>query len=219
MVNVMYKKAIYIGFFLFFPLSCVIAFAEEMINIPSGSFLMGKEPLASELLDDPVLLKDFEMDKFEVSQAAYKKVFPAFEYPPGTDRHPVSHVTWHEAQAYCEKLDKRLPSEAEWEKAARGTDGRIYPWGNKKLRKRAHPSYSGMVKRIVGFNKKDVSFYGVREMASSVWEWTTGGHLSNQVIRGGLWNEHLDYEYSKVYDRIELSPDQRFIFVGFRCAR
>ncbi|MFQ5588235.1 MAG: formylglycine-generating enzyme family protein, partial [Nitrospiria bacterium] len=127
-------------------------FAVEMVQVSAGPFLMGEIDPGLDSRRPQVVLPDFEIDRFEVTHAAFKKVFPDFEYAPGTDRHPVSNVTWHEAGAYCAHLNKRLPSEAEWEKAARGTDGRKYPWGNKKLRKRAHPSYSGMVKRIVGFN-------------------------------------------------------------------
>lgn len=172
---------------------------------------------------EQVITKSYKIDQFEVTQAEFKIGFPEFEYAPGTDRHPVSLVSWHEAFRYCKVLKKRLPTGAEWEKAARGTDGRIYPWGNKKLRKRAHPSYSGMVKRIVGFNRKDVSVYGVREMASSVWEWTMEAGEESQgqkkIVRGGLWNEHLDYEYSKTYEKMEISPEKRFVFIGFRCAR
>ncbi len=215
----MYKIVISVGLFLCFPGFPSLSFAEDMVQVPSGNFLTGKKDIETSASLKTVWVEGFEIDRFEVSQEQYKKVFPDFEYPPGKDRHPVSHVSWFEAKAYCEQLNKRLPTEVEWEKAARGTDGRRYPWGNKKLRRRAHPSYSGMVKRIVGFNKKDVSVYGTREMASSVWEWTTGKTEAQYIIRGGLWNEHLDYEYSKTYDRIALAPEQRFIFVGFRCVR
>jgi formylglycine-generating enzyme required for sulfatase activity len=77
-----------------------------------------------------------------------------------------------------------------------------------------------MTKRIVGFNKKDVSVYGVRDMSASVWEWVKDEGLNERrVAKGGVWNEHLDYEYSKTFDRIFIDPDKRFIFLGFRCVK
>ncbi len=190
------------------------AFAGEMLKVPAGPFLMGTADS-----EQTRILDDFMIDATEVSNAAFKQHFPLHTFPLGKEGHPVSQVNWAEAKTYCTFVNKRLPSEAEWEKAARGPEARIYPWGNKKLRRRAHPSYSGMVKRIVGYNKKDISIYGAKEMASSVWEWTTGEIADLKVVRGGLWNEHLDYEYSKTTDRFGIAPEKRYIFVGFRCAR
>ncbi|WDT72545.1 MAG: SUMF1/EgtB/PvdO family nonheme iron enzyme [Candidatus Manganitrophus sp.] len=195
--------------------------AEEMVQIPAGPFLMGGEnstqPAAPPKKE--VTLSPFFIDRVEVTNKAFQNVFPSHAFPPGADNHPVSLVTWEEAKSYCERLDKRLPTEEEWEKAARGTDGRIYPWGNKALRTAAHPSTSGMVKRNAGFNKKDLSPYGALEMASSVWEWTLGAEGEKKIARGGVWNLHLDYEYSTTFDRILVEPDQRFIFLGFRCVK
>lgn len=191
---------------------------EEMIRIPAGLFLMGESggPGAA---GKEVTLAEFYIDRVEVTNREYQKTFPTHTYPSGADNHPVSLVTWKEAKSYCERWGKRLPTEAEWEKSARGTDGRTYPWGDKALRTAAHPSISGMIKRNVGFNKKDRSPYGALEMASSVWEWTTGEEGGMKVAKGGLWNLHLDYEYSKTFDRITIEPDSRYIFLGFRCAR
>ncbi len=200
----------------FFPFRA--ASPERMIQIPGGPFLMGEmdKPTSS---SQTVTVDEIWIDKFEVSNAEFTALFPEHTYPEGSGRHPVSLVTWEEARRYCEQIDKRLPTESEWEKAARGTDGRPYPWGNKKLRRKAHPSISGMIKRIVGFNKRDVSVYGVRDMAASVWEWTMGRSQGKRVARGGVWNHHLDYEYSRVYEFIEVAPEKAYIFLGFRCVR
>ncbi|HEX9757973.1 MAG TPA: SUMF1/EgtB/PvdO family nonheme iron enzyme [Nitrospiria bacterium] len=203
--------------FAFFSLK---VFAGPMVQIPEGPFLMG-EILAEEGVNGKtVKLPSFQIDQFEVTNQEFQGEFPFHHFPLGAEKHPVCHVTWEEANVYCERLGKRLPSEAQWEKAARGTDGRIFPWGIKKKRRGAHPPISGMTKRIVGFNKKDVSVYGVRDMSASVWEWVKDEGLNERrVAKGGVWNEHLDYEYSKTFDRIFIDPDKRFIFLGFRCVK
>jgi len=212
------------GYFTYFVLLLVLfspfreAYSESMIHIPSGPYFMGEIDKQNPS-SHTIVINDFWIDPFEVNNSEFGALFPGHTYPAGTERHPVSLVTWEEARGYCEKLDKRLPTEAEWEKAARGTDGRKYPWGNKKLRRKAHPSISGMIKMIVGFNKRDVSIYGVRDMAASVWEWTMGSSNGKRVARGGVWNHHLDYEYSRVYEQIEVAPEKAYIFLGFRCAR
>jgi len=71
----------------------------------------------------------------------------------------------------------------------------------------------------VGLNRNDISYYGLNDMAGSVWEWTGEQVDGKIVVRGGLWNLHLDYEYSKTFERNLLDPDRRFPFLGFRCAR
>lgn len=191
---------------------------EEMIKIPAGVFLAGAEGKLEE-----THLDTFWMDRFEVTNTEFQKEFPGHKFPRGRERHPVNRVTWDEATEYCSLIGKRLPRGLEWEKAARGTDGRVYPWGNKPLRRKAHPTISGMITRIVGFNKKDVSVYGIREVASSLWEWTTetGGHkdVKIRITRGGLWNDHLDYDYSKTTDKNPVDKDKRFVFIGFRCVK
>jgi formylglycine-generating enzyme required for sulfatase activity len=163
-------------------------------------------------------LNAFFIDQYEVTNAEYAEKVPSHRFPADADLHPVSDVTWENARRFCEESGKRLPTEEQWEKAARGADGRIYPWGD-KVEKKPHPYFSGLIKRKVGSQKQDVSFYGVSDMAGSVWEWTLGESDGKKVARGGLWNLHLDYEHSKTYDRNFFAADQRFPFLGFRCAR
>jgi formylglycine-generating enzyme required for sulfatase activity len=190
-----------------------------MVEIPAGSFIQGP-PLKSPSTEEAsVYLEAFLIDTHEVTNEEFSEKFSDHTFWPGAEPHPVSQVTWNEAQKYCRLAGKRLPTESEWEKSARGPDGRIYPWGKKVLKKKPHPFYSGIIKRRVGLNRKDVSFYGVRDMAGSVWEWTSDRVEDKAVARGGLWNLHLDYEYSKTYERNLIPPDRRFIFLGFRCAR
>lgn len=184
-----------------------------MIPIPAGEFLKGSDPQIK------VYVSSFTIDLFEVTHEEFGRVFPERTFREGAAQHPITNVTWHEAKSYCENIGKRLPTEVEWEKAARGTKGLLYPWGDKAPKRRPHPFYSGVVKKKVGSNRKDISPYGVHDLAGSVWEWVDAAAEDKKMARGGLWNLHLDFEYSKTHDRIRLPADQRYIFLGFRCAQ
>jgi len=202
--------------------------ATPMVSVPAGEFTMGPEG------KNNVFVETFAIDRHEVTNAEFATVFPEHAFREGAADHPVTNITWHEARDYCQRLNKRLPSDSEWEKAARGTEGFNYPWGNKAPRKKPHPFYSGVVKKNAGSNKKDLSPYGVYDMAGSVWEWTgssadsgssadaessADGESNYKIVRGGLWNLHLDFEYSQTHDRIRLPAGERYVFLGFRCAR
>jgi formylglycine-generating enzyme required for sulfatase activity len=149
----------------------------------------------------------------------------------GYEQHPVRNVSWYGAQAYCEYLDMRLPTEAEWEKAARGSDGRTYPWGNT-----ADPTKLNAGGRIgdttaVGSHPDGASPYGVQDMAGNVWEWTADWYeaypgnryrssffgQNYKVVRGGSWN-HPDTD-ARAAHRDMAHPARRIHVVGFRCAR
>jgi formylglycine-generating enzyme required for sulfatase activity len=115
---------------------------KDMILIPEGEFLMGTDNrLKDERPAYVVYINVFYIDRFEVTNVEYKKFVDAAGHQPpdhwengqipvGKEDHPVVFVTWYDADAYCKWIGKRLPRETEWEKAARGTDERIYPWGN-----------------------------------------------------------------------------------------
>lgn len=193
--------------------------SSEMIEIPAGEFVMGDNADGYALPTKTMHLQAFSIDRFEVTNQEFQQQFSGHVFWQGFEHHPVTNITWHQAKKYCEKVGKRLATEEEWEKSARGTDARLYPWGNKPLRKKPHPFYSGIIKRRVGLNKKDNSPYGVRDMAGSVWEWTVSSENGKKVTRGGLWNHHLDYKYGKTIDRNLIAPSERFIFLGFRCVK
>ena len=126
--------------------------ADDMVMIPAGEFLMGSPDDGLSFDDErpqrTVFVSSFRIDRYEITNARYKQFLDATGHPapnhqkpkltlwaygaplPGSEQHPVVNVSWEDAAAYCRWQGKRLPTEAEWEKAARGTDGRRYPWGN-----------------------------------------------------------------------------------------
>ncbi len=162
---------------------------EGMVRVPPGPFTMGCDdcgddisPGTDEQPAHEVTLSGFDIDITEVSQAAWAGCVaasacnePSANYDPeGTPTLPVRNVSWDQAAAFCDWGGKRLPSEAEWEKAARGTDGRLYPWGEGDADDcaRANTDACDGVVLPVGSLPAGASPYGALDMAGNLWEWT-----------------------------------------------
>jgi formylglycine-generating enzyme required for sulfatase activity len=187
---------------------------DDMVRIPAGTFLMGSNKAVDRNAYQPefpqrkVHLDAYNIDKFEVTTVQFLRFVLATNRPPLVDwryeggnfqetmaSHPVMHVSWHEADAYCKWAGKRLPTEAEWEKAARGEDGRIYPWGNQPAGLtranfgrtglsgpvRDRPERLLLYPPIISVEKYEnaVSPYGVYQMAGNVAEWTADWYDPN----------------------------------------
>lgn len=162
-----------------------------------------------------------------------------FDATPGYENHPAVLVTWFGAQGYCDYYDWRLPTEAEWEKAARGEDGRAYPWGDEITEQHANfynskdpfetgigalgdttpiGFYNGAVNG--GFETvAAISPYGLYDMAGNVWEWTADIHegMHDRYLKGG---SKANYAYDlRAWTRNSAPPDYVSVGAGFRCAR
>ena len=163
----------------------------DSVTIPAGEFLMGSNKKKGILVDDSerpqhkLYLPAYRIACTPVTNAQYKRFIQATNYEPpehwekgsiphGKKDHPVVYVSWQDAQAFCRWAGVRLPTEAEWEKAARGTDGRIYPWGNQKPDNAlCNCAFKASDTTPVGAYPKGASPFGVLDMAGNVWEWTS----------------------------------------------
>jgi formylglycine-generating enzyme required for sulfatase activity len=218
--------------------------SEKFGSVCQLAWFVDEEP------EHQVSLAAFFIDIYEVTNAGYKDCVqqgaceppqssasnsrPSYYGDPEFDQYPVIYVSWHQAQAYCKWRGARLPTEAEWEKAARGTDLRMYPWGNELDATFANFHWSVSDTTPVGSYESGISPYGLYDMAGNVWEWTSSlykpypyntndGRESatgsgDRVIRGGSWGQEGDNSVSVSY-RYAYDPDQANMDLGFRCAK
>jgi len=213
-----------------------------MIYIPGGKFIMGDDRSADPASkpEHEVSVNHFFLDKYEVTNEAYQRFleakpsYPAPEkwsnrkYPAGQGRYPITGVTWGEARDYARWAGKRLPKEEEWEYAARGTDKRIYPWGNDYGGAHVNTKEAGLAAAAaVDAYPEDKSPFGVIGMAGNVAEWIGALYEpypksealpmpNNFIIRGG--NFRSDSGKCAITSRFVAKPEEKADSLGFRCA-
>jgi len=216
-----------------------------VVLIPAGEFLMGNRETERTPLEHNVYVSDFFMDKTGVSWAQFKSFAaatgtPLPPHPPYwgfIDDHPAVYVTWAEANNYCEWAGGRLPTEAEREKAARGSDGRKYPWGDTEPEPRLgqfRKSWGYDATAPVGSHPAGASPYGLLNMGGNVWEWCADWYADDyyeqspyrnprgpdsgraHVVRGGSWDSRPSVLSASC--RSWGHPGYRDGDFGFRCA-
>ena len=213
--------------------------------VPAGPFTMGSddEKAGDAKPAHMVTLADFYMDVYEVTRIRYKECVasgvcseasvPSINMFYASPDYPMSSIDWNQSKTYCEWRGARLPIEAEWEKAARGTDGRTYPWGEgfDSSYVKLEPDAKGDYLSKVGSYEKGKSPYGMYDMAGSVWEWVSdpltvypgnqGDHSyyreTDRVLRGGSWY-FPDRGALSSWFRYASPPEVIEGSFGFRCA-
>ncbi len=194
----------------------------DLISIPAGSFLYGENKTS-------VHLSAYSISKTPITNAQYKAFMDATKtkapqhwdggrIPAGKEQHPVVYVSWAEAVAFCDWAGLRLPNEQEWEKAARGTDGRSYPWGE-QAPDGSRCNFNNSVGNTTPVDSfvSGASPYGLLDMAGNVWEWCADWYDSNQqgrVLRGGSF--YLNASLVRCAYRNGNYPVGRNNLIGFR---
>ena len=237
----------------------------NMVLVSEGPFIMGSNKIDVEqqgaefgskkpwYLDEHpehrVTLPKFFIDRYEVTNRDYQQFVDATRsrrppswvngvFPTGYENYPVTNVNWFEADRYCRWRQTRLPTEAEWEKTARGTDGREFPWGNQFDPRKANTAASDIGHLLpVGSVPQGASPYGALDMAGNAMEWVDDWYLpypgsqdpsplfgkKNKVFRGGGYGSSdghyaLSLFYRTAY-RSSSPPEEHYVDLGFRCAK
>lgn len=228
------------------------------VLIPPGAFIMGTdiEPFygtalaqsAHAKLDEAPMhvrfLAAYRIAQYPVTNAEYATFVKATSHPPPAHwkngvhapdaaNLPVVQVSWHDCNTYAQWTGKRLPTEAEWEKACRGPDGRVYPWGNAFAESEVLSQILKAHLTPVGSRHAAASPYGVHEAAGNVWEWTADWYEpyagtkaaavpKHKTLRGGSWLEVRDgtaKRYFRCANRLHAPPDYTAGNIGFRCVK
>ncbi|MEI7831638.1 MAG: SUMF1/EgtB/PvdO family nonheme iron enzyme [bacterium] len=220
----------------------------EMVLIPAGEFMMGSKEGEGKDEEHPqhkVQLDAYYIYKNEVTVAQYRKFCADTGYtmPPEPawkwqDNQPIVNVSWDDAKSYASWAGATLPTEAQWEKAARGIDGRIYPWGNtwdsSKARSSVKTFNDAGQPAAVGSYPAGASLYGCLDMVGNVWEWCDDMYASDyylnspalnpsgptkgstRVLRGGSWGDYNPDNFRNAF-RPSREPSSKLNDCGFRC--
>ncbi|HMD80540.1 MAG TPA: protein kinase [Anaerolineales bacterium] len=193
----------------------------KMVQVPAGTYQVGKDPANNnQSASQSISLPGFWIDQYQVTNQQFQQFVPEWSIPPGEENFPVVGVTWDQADAYCKSLNKRLPNEAEWEAAGRGSGENppLYPWGT-------DPSASGNIFDLpnhtyeVGSKDFNISPLQVYDMLYNVYEWVAEpyGALEdgNHILRGARYGTPYDLAF-----RLQVPPNdtQNIQYAGFRCA-
>jgi formylglycine-generating enzyme required for sulfatase activity len=243
----------------------------KMVLIPAGPFLMGavidNDQSWGDQDEEPVHevnLSAYWIDRYEVTASDFSRFLnqhpqesrryietgkavtieisdSKYQARQGLERYPVNRVSWFGADAYCRWMGKRLPTEAEWEKAARGTDERFFPWGNEfpnntlTTFRRKFSQWGFKAMQPVDSMARGQSPYGVHHMAGNVWEWVQDGYdpdyynsspakdpqgpatSTSRVLRGGNW--YYKAYYMRTTYRFNDRPEKFKVWQGFRCGK
>jgi len=222
----------------------------DWIEIPAGEFLMGSNPIQpitsypDESPEHQIDLEEFFISAKPITNAQYEKFVLSTGYkkpghwiggvvPSQKKAHPVTYIDWDDANAFANWCGASLPSEAQWEKSARSSDGRLFPWGDAEPTNQ-DANFGNLIGDTteVGIHKSGASVYGVLDLAGNVWEWTSSIHReypynSNdgredvnlwgaRVVRGG--NYLSAAKNIRCADRHSIYPTARDIYIGFRVA-
>ena len=220
---------------------------EDMVYIPAGKFIMGtsdeqQKRLACHYQVNPDLFEiqtyqevdvpAFYIDRYEVTNRQYKEFMDATGYrppiawlergyPKGMDDYPINGADYEDALTYANWAGKRLPTEEEWEKAARGTDGRLWPWGNRWEPGACSSDLGGPESMItipapVGSHPRDRSVYGAYDMAGNVTEWVDYNDLV--LVKGGGFFNAEPFHFICAHRNIQPGNHGSIGYIGFRCA-
>jgi serine/threonine-protein kinase len=223
-------------------------FGVEMVLVPAGEFIMGNDTEPVEAPSRVEYLDNYYIDTYEITNRLYTDCVNENVCPPPLnfniwkrneqyfgnpkyDNYPVVYVDWEMAKIYCEWRNAYLPSEAQWEKAARGTDGRIYPWGKDDSCNRANYRSCYISTTEVGSFESGQSPYGLYDMAGNVWEWVAdtydaypdGNPEASEyfgkglhVIRGGSFYNSANLNRTTYRQK---DDSAYYTYTGFRCAK